>query len=49
MGYRTLQECLRDLEKHGHLIRLKEEVSADLEAAEIHRRVCDNGGPANSV
>ncbi len=46
MGYRTLQECLRDLEKHGHLIRLKEEVSADLEAAEIHRRVCDNGGPA---
>jgi 4-hydroxy-3-polyprenylbenzoate decarboxylase len=46
MGYRTLRECLRDLEKHGHLIRLKEEVSADLEAAEIHRRVCDNGGPA---
>ncbi|MFN9717987.1 MAG: UbiD family decarboxylase [Planctomycetota bacterium] len=46
MGYRTLQDCLRDLEKHGHLIRLKEEISADLEAAEIHRRVCDNGGPA---
>ncbi len=46
MGYRNLQECVRDLEQHGHLIRLKAEVSANLEAAEIHRRVCERGGPA---
>jgi 4-hydroxy-3-polyprenylbenzoate decarboxylase len=46
MGYRNLQECVRDLERHGQLIRLKCEVSANLEAAEIHRRVCERGGPA---
>lgn len=46
MGYRNLQKCLLDLERHGHLVRLKTEVSADLEAAEIHRRVCERGGPA---
>ena len=46
MGYRNLQECVRDLEQHGRLVRLKCEVSADLEAAEIHRRVCERGGPA---
>ena len=46
MGYRNLQQCVRDLEQHGHLIRLKAEVSANLEAAEIHRRICERGGPA---
>ena len=46
MGYRNLHQCLRDLERHGHLMRLRTEVSADLEAAEIHRRVCERGGPA---
>ncbi|MCE3258689.1 MAG: hypothetical protein K0S12_330, partial [Bacteroidetes bacterium] len=25
MGYRSLHECIADLEKHGHLIRIKEE------------------------
>ncbi|HQX49985.1 MAG TPA: UbiD family decarboxylase [Planctomycetaceae bacterium] len=46
MGYASLQECVRDLERHGQLLRLKVSVSADLEAAEIHRRVCERGGPA---
>jgi 4-hydroxy-3-polyprenylbenzoate decarboxylase len=46
MGYRNLQQCIQDLEQHGHLVRLKTEVSANLEAAEIHRRVCERGGPA---
>ncbi|MFY8059190.1 MAG: hypothetical protein ACOVRM_15700, partial [Planctomycetaceae bacterium] len=46
MGYRNLQECLRDLEKHGQLLRISCEIDADLEAAEIHRRVCERGGPA---
>jgi 4-hydroxy-3-polyprenylbenzoate decarboxylase len=46
MGYRNLQECLRDLDRTGQLLRVNCEVSADLEAAEIHRRVCERGGPA---
>lgn len=46
MGYRNLQECIADLDRTGQLLRLKCEVSADQEAAEIHRRVCERGGPA---
>lgn len=46
MGYRNLQECLRDLDRTGQLLRVKCEISANLEAAEIHRRVCERGGPA---
>src|SRR5438045_2119619 len=46
MGYRTLRECVDDLELHGHLIRIESEVDERLEAAEIHRRVCAAGGPA---
>jgi 4-hydroxy-3-polyprenylbenzoate decarboxylase len=46
MGYRTLRECIDDLERHKHLVRIDSEVDARLEAAEIHRRVCAAGGPA---
>ncbi len=46
MGYRTLQQCVFDLEKSGHLVRLDDQVDAHLEAAEIHRRVQAAGGPA---
>ncbi len=46
MGYRTLRQCLDDLEAAGHLVRVADEVDAHLEAAEIHRRVFKNGGPA---
>lgn len=46
MGYANLQQCLPDLEKNGHLIRITEEVDANLEAAEVHRRVYQAGGPA---
>ena len=46
MGYRTLRQCVDDLAKHGHLVRIEEEVDARLEAAEIHRRVYKSGGPA---
>jgi 4-hydroxy-3-polyprenylbenzoate decarboxylase len=46
MGYRNLRQCIDDLQRHGHLVRLEEPVDTDLEAAEIHRRVCLNGGPA---
>lgn len=46
MGYRTLRECIDDLERSGQLVRIDAEVDANLEAAEIHRRVCAAGGPA---
>jgi 4-hydroxy-3-polyprenylbenzoate decarboxylase len=46
MGYRTLRECVDDLERNRQLIRIDAEIDARLEAAEIHRRVCAAGGPA---
>ncbi len=46
MGYKSLADCVTDLEKHGHLIRIKEEVDPYLEAAAIHLRVYENQGPA---
>src|SRR5882724_3338909 len=46
MGYSNLQVCLTDLEKHGHLIRIKEEVAPYLQMAAIHLRVFEHGGPA---
>lgn len=46
MGYKNLAECVADLEKHGHLIRIKEEVDPYLEMAAIHLRVYEQQGPA---
>ncbi len=46
MGYKSLRDCVNDLEKHGHLIRIKEEVDPYLEMAAIHMRVYDAQGPA---
>ena len=46
MGYKNLAECVADLEKHGHLIRIKEEVDPYLEMAAIHLRVYEKQGPA---
>ncbi len=46
MAYSNLEACLVDLEKHGHLIRIKEEVDPNLEMAAIHLRVHEAGGPA---
>ena len=46
MGYKSLAECVSDLEKHGHLVRIKEEVDPYLEMAAIHLRVFENEGPA---
>ena len=46
MGYKSLAECVSDLEKHGHLLRIKEEVDPYLEMAAIHMRVYDAQGPA---
>ncbi len=46
MGYKSLAECVNDLEKHGHLIRIKEEIDPYLEAAAIHLKVYEQKGPA---
>jgi 4-hydroxy-3-polyprenylbenzoate decarboxylase len=46
MGYRNLRQCVDDLAKHGHLVRFEDEVDANLEAAEIQRRVFASRGPA---
>jgi 4-hydroxy-3-polyprenylbenzoate decarboxylase len=46
MGYQNLAECVADLEKNGHLIRIKEEVDPYLEMAAIHLRVYEKQGPA---
>lgn len=46
MAYASLEACLIDLEKNGHLVRIKEEVDPNLEMAAIHLRVYEAGGPA---
>jgi len=46
MGYRNLQECVRDLAASGQLVRIDREVSAEIEAGAIQRRVYRAGGPA---
>ena len=46
MGYKSTKECVNDLEKHGHLIRIKQEIDPHLEIAEIQRRIYLKKGPA---
>jgi 4-hydroxy-3-polyprenylbenzoate decarboxylase len=46
MNYASLNECVLDLERNGHLVRVKEEVNGELEMAAIHLRVHAGGGPA---
>lgn len=46
MGYTSTQACIEDLERNGHLVRIQEEVDANLEMAAIHLRVFENNGPA---
>jgi 4-hydroxy-3-polyprenylbenzoate decarboxylase len=44
--YRSLEECVIDLERNGHLVRIREEVDPYLEMAAIHLKVHEAGGPA---
>ncbi|MCS6852362.1 MAG: UbiD family decarboxylase [Gemmataceae bacterium] len=46
MGYPNLRQCLADLERTRQLVRIEVEVDPYLEAAAIHRRVHEAGGPA---
>ena len=45
MRYESMLHCIQDLEKHGHLVRIRDEVDPNLEMAEIHRRVYQSRGP----
>lgn len=44
--YQNLSECIEDLEQHGHLLRITEEVDPHLEMASIHLKTYAAGGPA---
>lgn len=46
MAYQSLEACLLDLEKNGHLVKITEEVDPHLEMAAIHLRVFEAKGPA---
>src|SRR5262245_56761248 len=46
MGYRNLRECVDDLERGGHLVRIDHEIDPHLESAEIQRRLYRARGPA---
>ena len=46
MRYKSLKQCIDDLERNGYLVRIEREVDPHLEMAEIHRRVFQAQGPA---
>ena len=46
MGYRSLRECVADLERSRQLVCIDDEIDPHLEAAEIQRRVYQAQGPA---
>ena len=46
MRYKSLKQCIDDLERNGYLVRIDREVDPHLEMAEIHRRVFQAHGPA---
>ena len=46
MGYSSLEECIKDLEENGYLIRIKEEVNPNLEIASRHLEEFEKSGKA---
>jgi 4-hydroxy-3-polyprenylbenzoate decarboxylase len=46
MSYPSLRAAVNDLERHGQVLRVREEVDQDLVMAEVHRQVFERGGPA---
>jgi 4-hydroxy-3-polyprenylbenzoate decarboxylase len=46
MAYTSLIDAVKDLEKHGHLVRIKEEIDPNLEMSAVHLRIFAAGGPA---
>ena len=46
MSHHPLRECVDRLAASGQLVRIEQPIDARLEAAAIHRRVQQAGGPA---
>ena len=46
MGYRSLSDCVADLQRTGQLVSIDDEIDPYLEAAEVQRRVYQAQGPA---
>jgi len=46
MAYKSLESCIKDLDKTGQLIRIKEEVDPYLEMSSIQLRAYKKGAPA---
>ncbi len=46
MTYTCTRDVVEDLDRHGHLVRIRQSVDPDLEMAEIQRRVYAAAGPA---
>lgn len=46
MSHASMRDCVHDLEAHGHLVRVTEEVDPNLVMAAVQRRVYAAGGPA---
>jgi len=46
LSYRSLAECVSDLEAHGQLLRIPDELDPHLEMAAVQRRVQEAQGPA---
>ena len=46
MGYKSLEQCIADLEKHGHLLRIRDEVDPHLEMSAIHLEEFNKAGKA---
>ena len=46
MGYKSLRAAVTDLERHHHLVTVREQVDPDLEMAEIQRRAYESEAPA---
>jgi 4-hydroxy-3-polyprenylbenzoate decarboxylase len=44
--YKSLRHTIQDLDKHGQLLKIKEELDPNLEIAELHRQVFEQQGPA---
>ena len=44
MSYKSLQQCIFDLEKNGELNRVKDEINPDLDIASIHLNEFEKGG-----
>ncbi len=46
LRYKSLSQCIQDLERHGQLVRIKAEIDPYLEMAEIQRRAYEQAAPA---